>query len=297
MEFIIYTYSAVLLMAVYSQNNLFLEVVISFLPYWIVINIMLIIILFFLQIRKRAFILLLLITFLYAFKLLSFTLSYPTALGNYQNKQEIKIAFLNKLYSNTNYSEINNKINEIEPDMMGFAEIEKKDINNLPFDKYPFNYIKHIRNGMYLAFFSKYECFTVNNSSNLTNVLPLKAIINDKEYRIYIIHAPSPFDKQSLIERNNNLQAFNQSIKSSSEDIIILGDFNITPWSKTYQSINLNTVKNASFRQGLFFTWNKSVFNAQIDHIFVPHYSYITNFKVENINSSDHDLIWTKIKI
>lgn len=295
-SFLLIPYSIILLLSYFVTGNLFFEWIVSFMPYFLVINIFLIV---FSRPRKRSFTHFFLygITILMLMRVVDFGFIKPPT-GN--GTKELKVIFLNKLIFNTNYGEIDRKVRNINPDILGMAEISETDIKGIPVLKeYPYAFIKQTPNNAPIALFSKYM-FSVNNSIISPYTLSSKMYIYGNEYYVFVTHPIAPISFNTISQRNSDIKEFSIYLNSlENARVIVLGDFNITPWSPFYIKYisRLKNMKNAAKGTGLYTTYHQDPFRVLIDHIFVSNEFKVEYFNVEFIEGSDHKLIWTKLKI
>lgn len=299
-------YSIFFIGSTLSKRLLIPELFMMLFPYWIILNLIFLAIIFItlqFKVIKLTFFnvsvfFLLVITLYMSFNYLKFNyFSFPEVQA--ATDREINIAAFNKLYSNTNYQDIDNKINSINPKFIGLTELKKEDVVKISsLQQYKFSILKDARDDASIALFSKFP-IELDNNLNLPHVLALKMLIDNQEYRVFVVHPMPPINTQWLSKRNQELIELTNYINSlNSENIIIIGDFNLTPWSKSYKdfSNNLKDLKNVSEGAGINFTWGNKFIKTQVDHIFIPKKWTVEQFKNEKVSGSDHNLIWVKAK-
>jgi endonuclease/exonuclease/phosphatase (EEP) superfamily protein YafD len=239
-----------------------------------------------------------------AFQVFSFTTNIFTTRQVYASQKfekEIIIASFNKLYSNTNYTEIDKKIIEQNPDLLAITEMKRVDKEHIPsLNNYPYFLMKDARDGATISIFSKFPLEENNNSFSSNFVLPIKATINDNELNIFVLHPLPPATNKWTKERNEELISLANHINSLPNDtVILMGDFNLSPWSKSYKNITakMPNMKNVAQGNGIHFTWHGSIIQTQIDHIFVGKNRNVSEFNSAKVNGSDHNFIWTKVNL
>lgn len=295
-DFLLIPYCIILLLSYFVTGNLFLEWVVSFMPYFLVVNICLIA---FLWSRKQSFahIVLYFVTFLMLVRFIDFSFVKPPVENG---DKELNVVFINKLIFNTQFDEIDKKIKAINPDILGTAEMDEFDAARIPVLKeYPYTYFTQTPNNASLALFSKYR-FSVEDSSFSPYVLSSKMYIDGKNYMVLIIHPKAPVFPNDFSLRDAHIKKLSAYIESlKSKRILLLGDFNLTPWSPVYNESlgKLQNMKNAAKGTGLHTTYQQGPFQVLIDHIFVSNEFKVESFKSEYVEGSDHKLIWTVLKI
>ncbi len=300
-------YTVGLILSLFIPGTLLLEVVVSFLPYWILFNLTVIGLLFLLA-KRRTFLTIFSLSFLslstlfLLFNFVGFSYyRFPTVSGESKNPDHIKIAFLNKLFSNTKYQYIDQKIDGIKPDIIGISEMREQDISEIKaLSDYPCQLSQMARDGATISLFSKYRCSRNPVPSKIPFTLSAKLDINGQSYNVIVIHPYPPQTSKWVKQRDQQFKDLTEYITNlGQEKIILLGDFNLTPWSPSYQSFSeknsflVDTARGA----GINFTWHSSVLLTQIDHIFVPREAKVSEFKNESVEGSDHNLIWTSITL
>jgi endonuclease/exonuclease/phosphatase (EEP) superfamily protein YafD len=238
-------------------------------------------------------------------KVLNFTvpsgLLSATSVIASSGSNEYRVGFFNKLYSNTNYQDTNNNLKELGLDFVGFSELKTKDIAGIPFLKeYPYHELQEARDGSNIALYSKY-LIKLDPDVEIPYVMPLTMELNQKLYHIFVVHLSPPINNSWLNDRNNQLKMLSEYINKlpNKENIIVIGDLNISVWSGVYQDFeaSLPNIKNASKGKGLIFTWHNQFIKTQVDHILLPETAVVKSFSSKHINGSDHNLIWTEISV
>jgi endonuclease/exonuclease/phosphatase (EEP) superfamily protein YafD len=239
------------------------------------------------------------INFVMIAKIIDFTLIKPEIIGIKGPVQEVRVMFFNKLFHTPNWDDIDKKIQEINPDIIGIAEIVKEDYDILPtlpnLSKYPYKKINQIGD---TGIFSKYEILDPNITSTLNETearYASVATINFKGSNIKVVSAhPYPpitanyYDEEALVV---------SSILQENPDIL-MGDFNRTPWSPIFTKLTGNDLKDTSKGQGLNTTWNgMPLLYLHLDHIFVKKYAAVKEFHIDDSFGSDHHMIWSILEI
>ncbi|MBI2074795.1 MAG: endonuclease/exonuclease/phosphatase family protein [Candidatus Levybacteria bacterium] len=307
-SFILCLYGLILILSHITQGILPFEWVISFSPYLVFFSILLCLLSVILALKKKLNVSLLALigialivagTFAIGEKVLSFTTVLPEkGIGT----QAVTLVSFNKYYKNTNYAAIDSAIQRIQPDIIGFIEIISADVSGIEqLKNFPYSQTNAIDDPFSFGIFSRYPLNKITiKQTGIRNVLTSEVTINDKKYIVLMVHAYPPVTMRDIEKRNSELIAIQKYINNvGTENVIIMGDFNTTPWSKTYDTFTsgLKQLKNTAKGKGLNFTWGAIPIQAHIDHIFVPSKAIIEEFKIEYIKGSDHRLIWSKVKL
>jgi endonuclease/exonuclease/phosphatase (EEP) superfamily protein YafD len=298
-------YVSLYLVSFFAKTTLYVELAHYVLPYILVLNIVLCLILFpFVWNFKDLVLLRVLSVVLVVITLyLSFTIyqySYVPHILAASGETEIRAAFLNKLYSNTNYSPILQKINALNPEILGMSEVTDEDLENLKLTlRYQRVLAQPARDHSNIVLASNYPT-SVNEDMTIPFVLSAVSKINNTQYYIFVIHPEPPINAEWLKQRNQNLKKLSEYIVTLPQDrVIILGDFNLPQWSPVYQDFTstLPQLQDSAKGRGMQFSWHGGVIRTSIDHIFVPKDASIEDFGSEYIDGSDHNMIWTKFMI
>ena len=305
---LVLSYLCILLLAILSENIYYLDLASSLLPYWIGLNLLFLIGIVLAVLRrsntpavvflKSSGVAVALVTFCLMVRVAAF--SYVNVPGN-AGTEDVKIAFFNKLYSNTNYGEIDSKVTALHPDIIGFSEMKEVDKGNIaPLKQYQCTLSKNARDGATIALYSSFPCTNNSNAPQLPFVLPAEVKMYGKTYEVFVIHPVPPSNTAWIRNRNSELAALSRYINSLPSDrVVVLGDFNLSPWSRAFFDFSNNTrvLKDVAQGTGLHFTWHGKYIATQIDHIFVPKGVLVDTFRSEYVNGSDHNIIWTNIRL
>lgn len=296
-HFLLIIYSLILLLAYFVSGSLYLEWIVSFMPFFLAVNLILITILLVSRLFSYSHWLLYIVTILMFVRFTDFALVKPQPVST---NREIKVLFFNKLNYNEKYEPINLKIREINPDIIGMAELKKGEEKRIDIlNKYTYIYQKDTRGNGSLSLFSKYQ-FSVEDSSYVSYLLSSKMQIDGMEYHVFVFHPVPPTSGKSIKKRDKAIRELSAKLSSlGNANVIAIGDFNITPWSPFYiESFSqLKNIENTAKGSGLHITYRKGPLKVPIDFIFVSSKFNVESFKSEYVEGSDHNLIWSIIRI
>lgn len=266
-------------------------------PYFLVINVVIITGLLLSRTCTPSHALLYIVTILMVVRIIEFAGIRPQSRNG---SRELKILFFNKLYDNTNYDEIHLKIKEISPDIIGMAELKEKEKEEIAILKeYPYVYIKNTRENASLVLMSKYK-FSIENSSHFSYLLSSKMNIDGEQFNVFVFHPVPPMSFENMKKRDKEIKKFSAHLNSlENANVIAVGDFNVTPWSSLYRESlsQLRNMTNTAKGNGIQTTYHRGLFRIPIDYIFVSKKFSVESFRSEYMIGSDHNLIWTIIKI
>lgn len=294
------------------------ELLISFLPYIAAISILFIVITF-VNFRKKAkpgyhssahhyfrgvsFLVFCFLFFWYSKQFNNFYLQEPSI----QSIQSwnIKVLFANIHKDNTKYEAIKKTISATDPDMIMFVEFADHHYVNLKEflqASYPYsNNTTRSKKFVGSMVFSKYPL------SNKADDFPqwmrrygyFSLPYNNQEIYFYLVHTSSPDSYNHFLMRNEQLTTFVKDFKSHESDrkhdnIVAIGDFNITPWSSYYEILS-NTFSgelvNITKRIPFLFTRGLKglpLFQAHIDHLWTSSSLKVQTFETISMPGSDH---------
>lgn len=307
------TFSGIGIISLFFSEHYFFDLFSTLTPYWFILSLFIIFALFAFSLKNPylvstfgisfSLLVLSITSFCMAFQVLSFTTNLftpPQVFASQKFEKTVIVATFNKLFSNTNYAEIDKKINELNPDILVITEIKRSDKEKIKsLEQYQYFLMKDARDGATISIFSKFPLHE-NTEFNSPFVLSLKATINNKEFYIFALHPLPPATNQWTKDRNDEISNLVSYINTLDKNkVILLGDFNLSPWSKAYKKITsqMPEMKNTAQGTGIHFTWHGSIIQTQIDHIFVGNTVNITGFGSKKVNGSDHNLIWAKVQL
>jgi len=310
----------------YNFDNFYTEIIISFLPFLLALELSyLLVLLTFLITKKLLFfenikglyevhlikvvaVIVLLLTFTTLFlRFISFSfIPYSSTSLAKSDGKSLKVAFFNKKYNNNNYSEISKIIQKLDPDVIAFAEGEYSLNTKIQYlEKY--NYFTESLNepNFPVKIYSKYELVNINNDFDFDGVLAT-IFFNEKQVNIFAVHPIAPISQDELNYRNKSLINICNTLKRfGSYQTILVGDFNTTPWSNNYEIVSncLKGFQNLAKGKGINFTWSGSIIkntiplNVHIDHAFITKDLSLTEFKILEKYGSDHNMLFFEVLI
>lgn len=226
----------------------------------------------------------------------------------------LKIMYSNIYKGNTNYQTILKQIQEEDPDLLLFVEFE--------------NHHKHFLKPEILKHYP-YSINAADATSFIASKYPIKIqptsvehekwkyyyfqlAKDDQDYFVYLVHTSSPTELRHFKNRNIQLQKISKdflTLHSEQRDknakIIMLGDFNMSPWSFYYQQFAHTLegkMNNITRTFPILFTWNLSklleisgtvsglppLLRSHIDQVFLSPQVTLGSIKPFQIFGSDH---------
>lgn len=257
-------------------------------------------------------VLFLLVLFILAFNLFDI---YPWYLSRANiapsSSERLKFMSFNINVENTQTAAVVQSIRSINPDVVVVIEVTPPmmaSINTELKSILPYNFRSP---GGGLGIFSKLplqsprgEKFAGSDATNLVTTIAYQ----NRAIKIIGTHPLVPIKPDRFAKRNQHLQAIGNYLRNTSETVILLGDFNLTPWSPYYrQLINTTGLHNTRLGFGVLPTWIRTAthvkypawlipfVNIPIDHIFVSKDIKVARTYVGKNGNSDHAPITSEL--
>lgn len=218
----------------------------------------------------------------------------------------LRVMAYNIWIDNPNTDEIAQSIQSENPDILFLSEVNKPVMAALQTRlDYPHNYRTEGGNN---ALFSRYPIleatttdFEVKTKGRTFNLMA-KLQVEGDPVTIIGIHPPVPIIPRFFHIRNQQLDTYATASHSIEGKLIVLGDFNATPWSPYFQRFErLSQLQNAGHRQWIWATWyfNQTLTTRYIkiplDHIETRGYKALKTWTGQT-GGSDHKPIITVLE-
>lgn len=235
---------------------------------------------------------------------------YSGASAKVSNSSDsLKVASFNKLVINKEIDDIREAISSY--DIVAISEITKQDFSQISKD-WQYSKISNCQcdpaYGVEIAIFSKYEIGEPLTTKALSgyggSVRAEIKVPGEQRLIVYAVHPPAPVSNESYKNRDEMLAKViaPQVNKDRQKPVILMGDMNISPYSKGYREFTkqINSYKNVGRGGNVWRTWclgQLKIACAPIDHIFVSDKLSAKPTQVIEVKGSDHMLIATDIMI
>lgn len=241
--------------------------------------------------------------------LLNYLRFYATDVPQIQSQtiSGYKILYANIYKNNEDYTWIKKLIDDTDPDLIFFVEFSDHHSGFFQenfADKYPYsNKTTWSKEFIWSVVFSKVP---IKNWAEDFPQWAWRYAYFSVDYQgipiyFYLVHMSSPSSAHYFDLRNQQISTFfkdfdlhKQIHRSRNDKVVVLGDFNTTPWSIYYKEFAqgfagefINVTRDYPF----LFTWKLLSFpfiQAQIDHVFINNLIQISDFNLVNIPWSDH---------
>lgn len=217
----------------------------------------------------------------------------------------IKVFYSNIYYKNTDFDALQEKIKQENPDivvLVEFSDNHEHEMKEYFRENYP--YMNRNSRSTTLAWdvvFSKIPL------ENITETHLVKAWARNYSYMkilcdecegwvdLYVIHTSAPVSINNFEMRNGQIDKLKSDF-SREQNIwtptMIIGDFNLSPWSHYYKKLTSNwNMKNAlsfqsqNYTRSLHGNW---IFRSHIDQLFISPEIRLSEINIENLTWSDH---------
>jgi len=212
----------------------------------------------------------------------------------------ISILASNFLYKNTEFGEFSELIDKEDPDIFIIHEAStlwQKDPKS-QYQDYPYQEGTEERgiHGIFLA--SKIP--GTYREIPLGSHTGLEFQPETYDFKILAVHPEAPITAAYAEERNAQFADITTYTQNSSTPVIIIGDFNCTPFSPHFQDLLATTLlRDARLGFGFIPTWHahNPLFRIPIDHALVSPEIDVLDFRTTQKITSDHWPILAKISL
>ena len=200
----------------------------------------------------------------------------PMTQPTYTGSQH-QVVGANLLKENHNFDIFVKYISEANPDVflaLEFTQHWQEGLRSLH-KNYPFRIEQPREDSFGIALFSRIPIAESSVPISTASALPMivaKLSAAEGDFTLIGVHPPPPIGGQYSRSRNSQLAEITELVSSIEGPKIVLGDFNITPWSPYFEKLLKETnLKNASRGFGIQPTWPSApkLFQIPIDHILV----------------------------
>ncbi|NJR76814.1 MAG: endonuclease/exonuclease/phosphatase family protein [Scytonema sp. CRU_2_7] len=222
--------------------------------------------------------------------------------------KQIRLLSFNINIQNNDDKEVINVVQDNRPAVALFLEVNRSGFDNLKAglkNTLPYNFRSP---GGGLAIFSrlpiqdvKADNFNGKGGHNLIATLT----VDKQSIKLIGTHPIVPVTRNNFHRRNLQLAALSDYIRELNQPLILMGDFNLTPWSPYYRRfINKTNLHNTRLGFGILPSWPRPathvnlpswvipLMNIPIDHCFVSkHFSVTQIYTGANANSDHAPLI------
>jgi len=227
---------------------------------------------------------------------------------SYKSSGDIRIASLNKLYTNKNLDRLSKDVSSKDYDIVGMSEVPQSHYESL---KKSWRYSVSAdckcdpARASELVIFSKYpieNAEVISAGEDKGGMLRAEFMINKKPLIVYVAHPPAPVNKANYQQRRRVLSEFIAPRLRADKDkaVIFIGDLNLSVYSQNYKEFASSINGYDNILQGTqdYKTWcfaGLDFICAPIDQMFVTEKLASSKPEITPIDGTDHDLLSTEI--
>ena len=226
-----------------------------------------------------------------------------------KDKEEwIKVFYANIYYKNVDYDSLQQKIEKENPDivvLVEFSDAHEDEMKDFFKESYP--YMNRNSWSTTLAGDVVFSKIPLNNATTTWTEwkwnrrysymqIDCEDIPNcGDKIDLYVVHTAAPVSFENFEMRNNQIQQLWYDFLSKWKNqtpTMVIGDFNLSPWSYYYKKLIKNwNLKNAlsfqspSYTRSLYQQW---IFRSHIDQLFISPEIKLSEINIENLSWSDH---------
>ena len=224
--------------------------------------------------------------------------SSPVNDKDYESAQ-MRVLFYNIFAYNNDFDGVANYVNDVNPDLFIVAEMVENSFNEIakriPEYKYK-QWEDGVSTGGDIAFFSKIEPTKINvidfNESFNLPWFRFEFTIKNKPLVVYGIHPSPPMNSELYKSRSVQLEKLAEQIKKEDSQVVVIGDFNTTPYSPVFQKLLSQSGLNDSRRgfgvHASWPNWLPAPFRIPIDHSLISDNVVLKSREIGLTLNSEH---------
>lgn len=217
--------------------------------------------------------------------------------------EKLTVMTFNVKSANTNYQRAIDWILENDPDIVAILEVNDEWARHLETLKseYPHHRVEPRANNFGMALFSRLNLASIETFPP-ENQPSIKATVetDSGEFELVATHPIPPMNSTRFQKRNELLVEMAGQLDQSQPRILI-GDFNMTPWSPWFQVIcREGQIRDASKGFGVKNTWQvypTILGGLKIDHVLLSEHFKCTQFEVSPFLGSDHRAVMCELTL
>lgn len=218
-----------------------------------------------------------------------------------QETADLDILSINLLSSNQNFMAIQELTDQVDPDLLLLIEYTSQWDQNLQLDHYPHRIISIREDHFGIALFSKIP-FEKSEIVDFTHTrFPLayvSILVNQSPIHILGVHFENPMGLGAHFIRNLQMRKSDQFLNALNGSKIIIGDFNCTPYSRSFQLMQQNTgLLDSRSKWSIGASWPHFFYPLKIpiDHALVSPTLHIKERQLKKASGSDHNALYISV--
>ncbi len=230
---------------------------------------------------------------------------------NPKEDQILTVYFANTLVSNNNTDLITSSISASNADIVVLTEITPENFAKVSENlvaSYPHkNIAPGYSHGLTMAYLSSKELekeFQIHDfipsSERDIPVIEMSVQHENSFVTVLGLHPYPPLQGEKSIWQLEQFENLDNYISTLTNPVVVVGDFNATPWSKPlslFQKSNLKNSRNGAGIVGTWPTWLPAIARIPIDHGLVSDDFRVIDFSIGKETGSDHFPIIIELSI
>lgn len=222
-----------------------------------------------------------------------------------QTHASVRVASLNVWFGSTDYESVSNWIKQMQPDAVVLVEANEqwREAMARQLPDWPHQHLETVSGQTGEMVLSKHSFRSIQSigSGAIRAALPVVTInVDGVAVRLAGVHTHWPIGEANAASRDRSLSVIAGAANSEGPPLIAAGDFNISPFSPSFQAmLEKGRLMRSSVGRGWLPTWPHflPVAGIQIDHILVPDEVTVAGFTVHKGLGSDHHGLVADLRI
>ncbi len=197
------------------------------------------------------------------------------------------------------YEQVTDLMASTEADVVALVEVRQDLLDHIAEtlgETYPYVYAKPSRHTMGLAVVSRYP-FSRTETAELyrrgtrsKEYLDVTVDVDGQPVRFFTVHPFPPMGASWVASRDGEFTVFAEHAQDVAEPLVLVGDFNATPWSAPVRELTASTdLRPANLGFGVRPTWFFAlVMQAPLDYLLVSDELAVTRYQTGKQFGSDH---------
>lgn len=208
----------------------------------------------------------------------------------------VRVAAFNVHISNDNLPGIAAYLESLAVDVAVLEELSPANADQLAalLPRLPHRYVAELEGVWGVVILSRWPL--IARQAAMQDGLPFAARadvdLGDRKFRLYGAHLNWPVIPASARVRNAQLQALGRELSECPHACVVVGDFNVTPWSSHFRDVlKSSDVHDCAAGRGLLGTWSSglpAVLRIRIDQCLVAGAVSVAEVRVGDSVRSDH---------
>jgi endonuclease/exonuclease/phosphatase (EEP) superfamily protein YafD len=226
-------------------------------------------------------------------------LSASPSLASGESAKTLSIASANVHVSTTDVTQLREWLAAQNPQVVVVLEVSTALGKQLPsLKEYPHQVVEAHDSPFGIALISKLPILKSEIINNIDDIARIEADIDfdGRLVSVYAFHPMPPLNPHYHQSRDAQLSALATKIQARQLPAIIAGDFNATPWSSAFRSLNNADIKRTNLSP-TWPNWGNKIIGIPIDHIVASKQWRLIESQVGKAIGSDHFPVIAKLSL